>query len=324
MTDLSEAYQGRVATQQGRHRIYLGVGLFLVGAVLLLTAIVVAGSGLLTARGYSLGETRWLGGVLGGVGLPALMLGVFTILPAGRRTRSAALIGASLSVFGVAIFAHAYPCQWIGNTCATSAVDLTLPTAGIYTLGTLTTVWCLFTGIANFKIRNDPGGTVTMEVTREGKTETVEVDRSELGGLGGIGFLGSTPDGEVETQTNPGGQQAVGGTTSDGGASANEISSPLDGGTGNAAPTTDATTAPDGAASTTGTVTTDETTGVDRIGPGSPRQSRDKAADTSVDRYCGSCVEFKYVRTDTGIRPYCAYHDELMDDMDACESWEAR
>ncbi|MFW5978392.1 MAG: DUF7139 domain-containing protein, partial [Halohasta sp.] len=120
MTDLSEAYGGRVAEQQGRHRLYLGVGLLLVGAVLLLTAIVVAGSGLLTARGYSIGETRWFGGVLGGVGLPALMLGVFTILPAGRRTRSAALIGASLSIFGVAIFAHAYPCQWIGNTCATS------------------------------------------------------------------------------------------------------------------------------------------------------------------------------------------------------------
>ena len=313
MTDLSEAYQGRVAAQQGRRRLYLGVGLFLVGAVLLLAGIVVAGSGLLTARGYSLGETRWLGGVLGGVGLPALMLGVFTILPAGRRTRSAALIGASLSIFGVAIFAHAYPCQWIGNTCATSGVDLTLPTAGIYALGTLTTVWCLFTGIANFKTRNNPGGTVTMEVTREGKTETVEVERAELGGLGGIGFLGSTPDGEVETQTNPGGQpEAVTGTTSDGGASAERISSPLDGSTANAA-------------STDSAVSSDETPGVDRIGPGTPRQPRDDAAaDTSVDRYCGSCVDFKYVRTDTGIRPYCAHHDELMDDMDACEEWEPR
>jgi len=306
MTDLSEAYGGRVAEQQGRHRLYLGVGLLLVGAVLLLAGIVAAGSGLLTARGYSLGETRWLGGILGGVGLPALMLGVFTILPASRRTRSAALIGASLSIFGVAIFAHAYPCQWIGTTCANPGVDLTLPTAGIYTLGTLTTVWCLFIGVANFKTRNDPGGTVTMEVTRQGKTETVEVERSELGGLGGIGFLGSTPDGEVETQTNPGGQPGVGGTTSDGGASANSISSPLDQQAGASAKPTD-------------------NTGVDRIGPGTPSQSQGQnGSDSSVDRYCGSCVDFKYVRTDTGIRPYCAHHDELMDDMDACEDWEAR
>jgi len=311
MTDLSEAYEGSVAAQQGRHRLYLGVGLLLVGAVLLLAGIVVAGSGLLTARGYSLGETRWLGGILGGVGLPALTLGVLTVLPAGRRTRSAALIGASLSVFGVAIFAHAYPCQWIGNTCASSGVDLTLPTAGIYTLGTLTTVWCLFIGIANFKTRNNPGGTVTMEVTRQGETRTVEVERSEVGGLGGIGFLGSTPDGEVETQTNPGSQSgAVGGTTSDGGATTESISSPID------------------QQPAANTASTDDRN-VDQIGPGTPSQSRgdnagDNKGDTSVDRYCGSCVDFKYVRTDTGIRPYCAHHDELMDDMDACEDWEAR
>jgi hypothetical protein len=247
-------------------------------------------------------------------------MSVFTILPASRRTRSAALFAASLSIFSVAVFAQASPCRWIDNTCAASGVNLTLPTAGIYTLGTLTTVWCLFTGIANFKTRNDPGGTVTMEVTREGKTETVEVDRAELDGLGGIGFLGSTPDGEVATQTNPDSQPgAGGGTTSDGGASTERISSPLDEAAGNTASTTN------GATSTDSAVTTDETTGVDRIGPGSPRQSRDdQGADTSVDRYCGSCVDFKYVRTDTGIRPYCAHHDELMDDMDACDEWEPR
>ena len=304
MTDLSEAYKGSVAARQGRHRLYLGVGLFLVGAVLLLTAIVVAGSGVLTSRGYSIGETRWLGGVLGGIGLPALALGVVTVLPADRQTRTAALVGASLSIFGVAIFAHAYPCQWIGTTCANPGVDLTLPTAGVYALGMLTTVGCLLVGIANVKIRNDPGGTVTMEVTRQGETRIVEVDRSELNGLGGIGFLGSTPDGEVDTQT-AGDHAAPGATTSDGGAPADAISSPLDQG----ATTPDST----------------ENPGVDRIGPGSPSGSAGETeAEPSVDRYCGSCVEFKYVRTDTGIRPYCAHHDELMDDMDACEEWEPR
>ena len=307
MTDLSEAYKGSVADRQGRHRLYLGVGLFVAGAALLLTAIVVAGSGVLTSRGYSIGETRWLGGVLGGVGLPALSLGVVTVLPADRRTRAAALVGASLSIFGVAIFAHAYPCQWIGTTCANPGVDLTLPTAGVYALGMLTTVGCLLVGIANFKIRNDPGGTVTMEVTRQGETRTVEVDRSELNGLGGIGFLGSTPDGEVDTQTAGDRSTGVGATTSDGGAAAEAISSPLDG-----ASTSESTDAP-------------EKPGVDRIGPGSPSGSAGQtAAEPSVDRYCGSCVEFKYVRTDTGIRPYCAHHDELMDDMDACDEWEPR
>jgi len=305
MTDLSEAYEGSVASQQGQHRLYLGVGLFLLGAVLLIAGIIVAGSGLLTAQGYSLGETRWLGGILGGVGLPAVMVGVFTILPASRRTRSAALIGASLSIFGVAIFAHAYPCQWIGTTCANPGTNLTLPTAGIYTLGTLTTVGCLLVGIANFKIRNNPGGTVTMEVTRQGETKTVEVEEAELGGLGGIGFLGSTPDGEVDTQTNP--RNSPSSPTSDGGAATGQLNSPLD-----------------NTQATNGTQQT-ASAGVDRIGPGSPSQSAGETpTESSVDRYCGSCTQFKYVRTDTGIRPYCAHHDELMDDMDACDDWQSR
>jgi len=306
MTDLSEAYKGTVASQQGRHRLYLGVGLFFVGAVLLAVGIIAAGSGLLLMAGYSIGEARWFGGILGGLGLPALSLGVFTVLPANRRTRTAALIGASLAVFGVAIFAHAYPCQWIGTTCPNPGVDLTLPTAGIYALGTLTTVWCLFIGVANFKIRNNPGGTVTMEVTRQGNTETVEVDRADIGGLGGVGLMGSTPNGEVETQTNPNEQRRVSsGTTSDGGSTAQRISSPLD---------TETEPAASG-----------HSTGVDRIGAGSPTRSPNNAQpEPSVDRYCGSCAEFKYVRTDSGIRPYCGYHDELMDDMDACDEWQAR
>jgi hypothetical protein len=42
------------------------------------------------------------------------------------------------------------------------------------------------------------------------------------------------------------------------------------------------------------------------------------------DRYCGNCAHFDYVRTDRGIQPYCGLHDELMDDMDACEEWSRR
>ena len=98
MTALSDAYSGTVADQRGRGRLYLGVGLFGVGAILVVAGIVAAGSGVLTAQGYSLGEARWLAGVLGGVGVPAVFLGIFTILPAGRTTRGAALIGANLKM----------------------------------------------------------------------------------------------------------------------------------------------------------------------------------------------------------------------------------
>ncbi|WP_430505267.1 DUF7139 domain-containing protein [Haloparvum sp. PAK95] len=257
MTSLSEVYEDGGRTTSLR-QLYLGVGLFVAGVALVVAGILSAGTGLVTSMGYSLGDARLFGGVFGGVGVPLVMLGVMAVLPASRNTRAAAIVGASIMGLGVAMFAHAYPCQWIGNTCAVELTDLTLPTAGIYFLGAATTFWCLFVGVANFKTRNDPGGTVTMEVTHKGETKVVEVDKGRLGGLGGMGFLGGTPDGDVETQTNAPGKGAggsggtsgtgrpstasdsgrsprtgagVGGTAasaSDGGASDTDISSPMD------------------------------------------------------------------------------------------------
>lgn len=40
------------------------------------------------------------------------------------------------------------------------------------------------------------------------------------------------------------------------------------------------------------------------------------------DEYCGNCEHFKYVRLDGELVPYCGLHEDLMDDMDACEQWE--
>jgi hypothetical protein len=51
---------------------------------------------------------------------------------------------------------------------------------------------------------------------------------------------------------------------------------------------------------------------------------RDRARrDSGVDPYCGNCEQFRYVRTDDGLVPYCGLHEELMDDMEACEEWIA-
>ena len=360
MTALSDAYSGTVADQRGRGRLYLGVGLFVAGAILVVAGIVAAGSGLLTAQGYSLGEARWLAGVLGGVGVPAVFLGIFTILPAGRTTRGAALIGASIAMFGVALFAYAYPCQWIGNTCATGGPNLTLPTAGVYFLGTLTTFWCLFTGVANFKTRNDPGGTVRMEIRNITHQGDAGDDGDGFGGLGGVGFFGTDPDGDVATQTNAPGSAPAGGAaaTSDGGAATETLSTPAGSDTAQPGSTPSASTTPNAgstsnqsattsdqsatpttsnqsAAATNAQSTTDgsttTTSGVDQVQPnasrgptsGAPSRS-DDSTEASIDRYCGSCAQFQYVRTDSGIQPYCAHHDELMDDMESCDSWEPR
>ncbi len=223
MTSLSEAYGERGRSTASLRRLYLGVGLFVAGALMVVAGILAAGTDIVAGmEGYSLGDARLYGGVLGGVGVPLVLLGLLTVLPADRSTRAAAVVGAAVSVLGVALFAHAYPCQWIGNTCAVDAVDLTLPTAGVYFLGMAASFWCLFVGVANFKTRNDPGGTVTMEVTHKGETKVVEVERDQLGGLGGMGFLGGTPDGEVETQTN--GPDGGGAAASDDGAEVSHTS----------------------------------------------------------------------------------------------------
>jgi len=129
------------------------------------------------------------------------LLGVMTVLPADRRTRAAAVVGAAVMCLGVALFAHAYPHQWVGGP-SPELTNLTLPTAGVYFFGAATMLWSVFVGVANFKTRNDPGGTVTMEVTHKGETKIIEVERDQIGGMGGVGLLGGTPDGDIETQTN--------------------------------------------------------------------------------------------------------------------------
>ncbi|WP_313692761.1 DUF7139 domain-containing protein [Halorarum halobium] len=341
MTSLGEVYEGKVGEYATLRRLYLGVGLFLLGALLVICGIVVASTDVAIGA-LGLAGARQYGGVLGGLGVPAVFLGIFTVLPTGRRTRAAAVIGAGVAVLGVALFAHAYPCQWSGSNCGAGLVDLTLPTAAVYFVGTITTFWCLFVGVANFKSRNDPGGTVRLQVTREGETEIIEVPASQvsevdgakgaMGQFGGVGFMGSTPDGDVDTQTNRrraeerGRESELDSTVSDGGASARNVqhlreeggsaSGSRSGGADRSGPTA-ATTAPDSPSSGPSGPTAGGTAG--SAGGDSAGRSRNAG-----DAYCGSCGHFQYVRTENGMQPYCGLHDDLMDDMEACEEWNPR
>jgi hypothetical protein len=58
--------------------------------------------------------------------------------------------------------------------------------------------------------------------------------------------------------------------------------------------------------------------------PSTPSPGSPAARDGPGDTYCGNCAKFDYVRTDDGMRPYCGHYDELMDDMEACDSWTPR
>ncbi len=198
MTSLTDVYEDRAAAVDSQ-RLSAGIALFAVGAALVVGGILVATTGLSDLLRLGTFESREVAGILAGIGAPAALLGGFVVLPAGRSTRAAAVIGASVAVFGVALFTVAYPEQWLG--AADPSPGLTLVTTLVYVAGLLTTVWCLFLAVATFETRKTPGGTARMEVTEEGRIRLIEESTPQQG-LGAVGFFGSTPDGEVETQTN--------------------------------------------------------------------------------------------------------------------------
>lgn len=199
MTSLAEAYERNEREVTSPRRRYAGTALVLSGAALAVLALLVVTTDLFSFLASGTRSSRELAGTLGGFAVPTVLVGVFMVLPAGRRAQATAALSASLCLLGVALFRYAYPHHWDGL-----GRDLTLFVSTVYLIGLFSAIWCLFVVVANFKMRNDPGGALEMTVTRQGKTKVVEVDRG-TSGVSGIGFLGSTPDGEVETQTNQGG-----------------------------------------------------------------------------------------------------------------------
>lgn len=285
MTGLADVYEGDVGRLQSRRRVRIGIGLLAGGTFLAFVSIVIATTNLVGSVD-SFGSRR-IAGLLGGLAAPAILGGVATVLPANPALRVASVIGASVTVLGVTMFWYAYPDHWAGY-----GDQLTPYVVGVYFLGVLVLVTCLFAGIVTLKRRNDPGGTVSLNVETETETRVVEVETdSPDPGAGSVGFLGSTPDGDVDTQTNRSAsdQPTLRGDrtpTSDGGTTTDDLHPPS------------------------------TTTDAEVIRPDSG------TASDLTDRYCGNCAQFQYVRTNEGMVPYCGEFDEQMDDMDACEQWQ--
>jgi len=235
-----------------------------------------------------------------------VFVGIFAVLPAGGATRAAAAIGASLAVLGVATFSALYPETWLHNE-----PPVTVATVVLYAAGTLVTFWCLFIGVATFKTRNEPGGTARLEITDEGTVRVVTTEREGGGlpGIGGVGLFGTDPDGEVRTQT--GRPERDGETrtpTTDGEIIDGSTDDPAEGAGDEAAP------AGDGAGALRGEGDDPAATQAD------VREAL--RARGSPDEYCGNCAHFEYVRARGELAPYCGFHGELLEDMDACEQWE--
>lgn len=175
MTSLSEAYDDRGWEGRDPRRVSAGAALFVVGALAVVVAILVPTTDLATlADATTRTAVRRLAGTLAGLGIPAMFLGVVVVLPASRRERLGVVAGAFLSVGGVFLFRYAYPTRWVS-----SGESLAFPTAMLYFVGGSVALWFVFSAVATFKLRNNPHGTVTLEVVRQGETREIEVSRDE-------------------------------------------------------------------------------------------------------------------------------------------------
>jgi hypothetical protein len=326
MTSLGETYDRR-AGDASQRRVYLGTGLFAAGALLVVGGILAGGTGVLINNGYGPYESREIAGILAGLGIPAVFVGIFTVLPANRLQRAAAAVGAGLAVLGVMLFRASYPYNWYTPGTGVPSTG-TLAFILVYAAGIITTFWCLFTAVATFKTRNDPGGTVTLTVTKDGETHTVEVPADDVesareklasGSFGGVGVFGGVEDPKQETRANA--SEPAPSTTSDGATvTTDDGTATTSGGTSTGSTSSKQTPAPGASASVSdgGAEASDELTSPLDEQTGSPPS----AGGPTPDKYCGNCTHFEYTDTGQGMQPYCGLYEEEMSDMEACEWWE--
>jgi hypothetical protein len=178
MPSLSEAYDQhrRGGPERDPRLVALGVVLSGAGAAALLTGLLVPTTPLAGALGATTTiEMQKLVGLLVGLAAPAVMLGVVTVLPSRRRVLLGAGLGTVLCLGGVALFWHAYPAHW-----TLAEQSLAFETGMVYVAGAFVSLLSVFTAMARFKRRNNPHGTVRMEVTKQGETTTVELSRREF------------------------------------------------------------------------------------------------------------------------------------------------
>ncbi len=166
MTSLDEAYNQRESAADAR--VLAGGCLLAIGAL-----AIVASLGLLGV-GSNTPTVKRHAGIIAGLGIPAMLLGVVSVLPASRRQQLGVIVGTALSGVGIWLFSYAYPTRWTRTSDPLAFETLTL-----YGVGCAIALWFVFSTIASTRLRNNPQGTVSLEVVRQGDTKTVEVSQKE-------------------------------------------------------------------------------------------------------------------------------------------------
>lgn len=187
MTSLDEAYNRRWSGERNPRRVVGGLVLVGVGVVGILAAM-----GLVGFRGDST-TAKAYAGVFSGLGIPLLLLGVVVVLPASTRTRLGVVFGTAIASAGVVVFWQVYPSRW-----TRTADPLAFETMMLYGVGCAVALGFVFSAIASFRLRNNPQGTITLEVVRQGETRTVEVSNQQYHNLVNDGGNANTVIRELE------------------------------------------------------------------------------------------------------------------------------
>jgi len=175
MEHLGDAYGGRRWEGRDPRRVYAGASVAALGALAVVLGLLVVTTPLADLLGVTdLRAAEKLAGTLGGLGIPATLLGVVAVLPSSRREQAGVVAGTGLCLVGIGLFQVAYPEKW-----TTGAETLAFETAMAYFIGSGLAFWFVFTAMASFRTRNNPQGMVKLELTRRGKKQTVTVTREE-------------------------------------------------------------------------------------------------------------------------------------------------
>jgi len=175
MARLGDAYTDRRWVDRDPRWVAVGAGSFAAGVVAVVVAILLVTTPLSAVVGVA-GKfpSRWTGGILAGVGVPAMFLGVVAVLPSGRHEAITVVVGAALCIVGVYLFANAYPSDW-----PPAEPSMAFETTMTYFAGCALALWSVVSSVVTFRVRNNPQGTVRMELTRQGQTTTIQVPRQE-------------------------------------------------------------------------------------------------------------------------------------------------
>lgn len=177
MPSLDEAYDRPLTGLRNPRRVGAGLALVAAGVLAIVASMVLVG------RGGDSTTANLYAGLAVGAGIPAMLLGIVVVLPASRRNRLGVLFGTALTGVGIALYWFAYPERW-----TRTADPLAFETLAIYAAGCALALWFVFSALATFRVRNNPPGTISLEVIRRGETRTIEVSRDryrELVGDGG-------------------------------------------------------------------------------------------------------------------------------------------